>query len=195
MNECLTPAIPSHLFIAVLDIYGFEVFDKNSLEQFCINYANEKLHEQFNKLMFRTEQAEYKKEGVPWRDIKFNDNIGCIDLIERPFTGIIALMTEEAHMPKGSDRQLISKLAQMHSKDKYFGAPSAMLGGKRSQRQATCSASPIRLRLSTTPGAWRTTSAVSSTRIRTRSRATCCSASPRATSPCSSRHLRRRVRP
>ena len=52
INKALESTSVSQRFIGVLDIYGFETFDINSFEQFCINYANEKLQQQFNQVSF-----------------------------------------------------------------------------------------------------------------------------------------------
>jgi len=68
--------------IGVLDIYGFEVFDKNGFEQFCINYVNEKLQQIFIELTLKLEQEEYVSEGIQWTPIKFFNNKIVCDLIE-----------------------------------------------------------------------------------------------------------------
>lgn len=43
--------------LAILDIYGFEIFEKNGFEQFCINFVNEKLQQIFIELTLKAEQV------------------------------------------------------------------------------------------------------------------------------------------
>ncbi|XP_008275708.1 unconventional myosin-Vb [Stegastes partitus] len=100
-------------FIGVLDIYGFETFERNSFEQFCINYANEKLQQQFNRHVFHLEQEEYVREELAWNRIEFSDNQQCISLIEGQL-GMFDLLDEECRMPKGSDENWVRKLYDQH---------------------------------------------------------------------------------
>ncbi|KAJ8611351.1 hypothetical protein MRB53_038021 [Persea americana] len=104
-------------FIGVLDIYGFEHFAKNSFEQFCINYANEKLQQEFNQHVFKLEQEEYIREQIDWKFIDFSDNQPCIDLIEGKL-GVLALLDEESRLPMGSDEQFVTKLHHNFASDK-----------------------------------------------------------------------------
>jgi myosin-5 len=104
-------------FIGVLDIYGFEHFAKNSFEQFCINYANEKLQQEFNQHVFKLEQEEYLREQIDWTFIDFADNQPCIDLIEGKL-GILSLLDEESRLPMGSDEQFVTKLHHNYAADK-----------------------------------------------------------------------------
>uniref|UniRef100_A0A7N4V4B5 Myosin VA n=2 Tax=Sarcophilus harrisii TaxID=9305 RepID=A0A7N4V4B5_SARHA len=113
VNQALHSAVKQHSFIGVLDIYGFETFEINSFEQFCINYANEKLQQQFNMHVFKLEQEEYMKEQIPWTLIDFYDNQPCINLIEAKL-GILDLLDEECKMPKGSDDTWAQKLYNTH---------------------------------------------------------------------------------
>ncbi|XP_012059689.1 PREDICTED: unconventional myosin-Va [Atta cephalotes] len=122
INISLQSPSQLHCFIGVLDIYGFETFEINSFEQFCINYANEKLQQQFNQHVFKLEQEEYLKEDIEWTFIDFYDNQPCIDLIETKL-GILDLLDEECRMPKGSDASWAEKLYTKCIKSKHFEKP------------------------------------------------------------------------
>lgn len=103
--------------IGVLDIFGFEVFDINSLEQLFINYANEKLQAYFNETIFAQEFLDYKNEGIESSvtGVTFKENNATLFLIERLASkgvnpGIIALIDEEIRLPKPSDVSLQKKI-------------------------------------------------------------------------------------
>ena len=101
------------LFSGVLDIYGFEVFDNNSFEQFCINYCNERLQQLFIELVLKQQQDEYEREGIEWVHIDyFNNQIIC-DLIDQPHRGILALMDEAClNVGKTTDSTLLQAMDQ-----------------------------------------------------------------------------------
>uniref|UniRef100_A0A3Q3BGH5 Myosin IG n=1 Tax=Kryptolebias marmoratus TaxID=37003 RepID=A0A3Q3BGH5_KRYMA len=80
--------------IGVLDIYGFEIFDNNSFEQFCINYCNEKLQQLFIELILQQEQDEYQREGITWQHIDYFNNQIIVDLVEQPHKGITSILDE-----------------------------------------------------------------------------------------------------
>lgn len=105
-------------FIGILDIFGFESFQTNNFEQFCINYTNESLQEQFNKYIFKLEQIEYENEGIDWKNISFPDNKECLDIIEGKF-GIIDMLNEECKLPKGNDINFTQKILKKF-KGKYI---------------------------------------------------------------------------
>ncbi|KAL0968797.1 hypothetical protein UPYG_G00272000 [Umbra pygmaea] len=122
INAALQVPGKQHTFIGVLDIYGFETFDINSFEQFCINYANEKLQQQFNLHVFKLEQEEYMKEDIPWTLIDFYDNQPVIDLIEAKM-GVLDLLDEECLFPQGTDQNWLQKLYNYLSDNSLFEKP------------------------------------------------------------------------
>ncbi|OQR89909.1 myosin, partial [Thraustotheca clavata] len=96
-------------FIGVVDIFGFEIFATNSLEQLCINFANEKLQQLFGQFVFEMEQIEYMKEDIPWTFVNYPNNDACVTMFEsRPF-GVFSLLDEQCVVPRGNDTQLTAK--------------------------------------------------------------------------------------
>ena len=103
-------------FIGVLDIFGFEVFTKNSFEQFCINFANEKLQQLFCNHVFKLELELYKAEMIDHSHITFTDNQMIIDLIEKRPHGIFSLLDEACLFPRSTDESFLNKCNSTHGK-------------------------------------------------------------------------------
>ncbi|XP_072949566.1 unconventional myosin IC isoform X2 [Epargyreus clarus] len=107
--------------IGILDIYGFEIFPKNSFEQFCINYCNEKLQQLFIQLTLKQEQEEYLREGIEWEPVEYFNNIVICDLIEARHRGIIAILDDECLRPgDATDASFLEKLTQHLDGHKHY---------------------------------------------------------------------------
>ncbi|KAM5284468.1 unconventional myosin-VI isoform 1-T3 [Hipposideros larvatus] len=113
VNQCF-PFETSAYFIGVLDIAGFEYFEHNSFEQFCINYCNEKLQQFFNERILKEEQELYQKEGLGVNEVHYVDNQDCIDLVEAKLVGILDILDEENRLPQPSDQHFTSAVHQKH---------------------------------------------------------------------------------
>eukprot|EP00854_Cymbomonas_tetramitiformis_P003234 gene3234-4078_t len=104
-----------HSTIGILDIYGFEIFQTNSLEQLCINYANEKLQHGFIRSVFVAEQEEYAQEGINWQPVDYRDNSACVQLIELSGQGVLPLLDEQCALPHGSDKGWAEEVYEFHA--------------------------------------------------------------------------------
>ncbi|RKO94162.1 P-loop containing nucleoside triphosphate hydrolase protein [Blyttiomyces helicus] len=122
LNENMANSAKSYV-IGVLDIYGFEIFDRNSFEQLCINYTNEKLHQIFIELTLKAEQEEYVREGIPWTEVKYVNNKPCCELIEKQHH-LIDLLDEECLVPAGTDTTFHAKVQNnLRGKPNWVEAP------------------------------------------------------------------------
>uniref|UniRef100_A0A183BVL5 Unconventional myosin-Ie n=1 Tax=Globodera pallida TaxID=36090 RepID=A0A183BVL5_GLOPA len=114
------------LSVGVLDIYGFEVFERNGFEQFCINFVNEKLQQIFIELTLKAEQDEYQSEGIQWTPIEFFNNKIVCDLIEakRPSPGIMSVLDDicvQRHgQSEGADKEMLATLTQHLQGHEHF---------------------------------------------------------------------------
>ncbi|XP_056134177.1 unconventional myosin-IXAa isoform X2 [Lampris incognitus] len=114
------------LSIGVLDIFGFEDYENNSFEQFCINFANERLQHYFNQHIFKLEQEEYRAEGISWHNIDYIDNTGCIHLISKKPTALLHLLDEECNFPQATNQTLLDKFKRQHEGNSYIEFPAVM---------------------------------------------------------------------
>ncbi|KAJ7385321.1 Unconventional myosin-Ie [Desmophyllum pertusum] len=113
------------LTIGVLDIYGFEIFQKNGFEQFCINFVNEKLQQIFIELTLKAEQEEYVEEGINWSPIDyFNNKIVCDVIESKKPPGIMCVLDDVCAtmhaVSEGADATLLEKLNNAVGTHQHF---------------------------------------------------------------------------
>jgi myosin heavy subunit len=131
MNQSLSTTHTQELspWIGILDLFGFECFTVNSFEQFCINWANEKLQCLFNHSILLSEQEEYKTEAIIWKPVPFVSNQPTLDLLEGHPSGVVSLLNSVCMLQgtQSSPSLFLDNLITVHGKHPRFKGQS----GKR----------------------------------------------------------------
>ena len=118
--------------IGLLDIFGFECFKENSFEQFCINYANEKLQNLYVEDIFKEIENMFKREGLSehYSQIEYKDNTIILEGMGKYPSGIFYQLDNECNVAQ-KDMNLLSRIlsqaktnptikSSLKNKDKFF---------------------------------------------------------------------------
>ncbi|PKY38336.1 glycosyltransferase family 2 protein [Rhizophagus irregularis] len=108
-------------FVGLLDLTGFQNLTSNSLDQFCVNFANEKIHNFILKHIFDSRQEEYTNEGINVPDIAYFDNSACLQMISHPSSGLIAIMNDQANKSsRKTDHTMLDAFNKKYSEHSSF---------------------------------------------------------------------------
>ncbi|GFR94986.1 myosin-IIIB [Elysia marginata] len=106
--------------LSILDFAGFERFQRNTLDQLCINVANERLHSFFCHHIFTMEQQDLEAQGVKAELVEFKDNQKLIDLFFQKRQGLFYLLDEESSFPQATDSSFVAKLNSACASNDHF---------------------------------------------------------------------------
>ena len=137
LGETLPGDAKDMKFIGLLDVFGFEIFELNSFEQLCINFANEKLQNFFLRSVFKAEELAYKNDGIKFEAITYTDNSNIIEICEGKEKGIFPSLDSVCKAPKATDETLANQLHENHGKSKILCRPKAQKAGGGKARGIT----------------------------------------------------------
>jgi len=104
-------------FIGLFDLPGPQNMSSrpNSLDHFCINFANERLHNWVQKRLFESHVDEYAAESISRfvPTVPYFDNAECIRLLQNKPGGLIHIMDDQARRaPKKTDQTMVEAFAK-----------------------------------------------------------------------------------
>ncbi|OEH74303.1 putative myosin A [Cyclospora cayetanensis] len=108
LNKSIEPPEGFSKFLGMLDIFGFEVFKNNSLEQFFINVTNEMLQKNFVDIVFAREAKLYKEEGVSTAELVYTSNAEVISVLTDKKCSILSTLEDQCLAPGGGDEKFVA---------------------------------------------------------------------------------------
>ncbi|NXA04448.1 MYO15 protein, partial [Sapayoa aenigma] len=126
INEWLAPW-ESDCALGIVDIHGFEDLGVNSLEQLCINFANEHLQWFFSQTVVAQEEEEYSQEQLSWIPISKMHNESCLDFFTAKPHGILCILDDQTSLTQATDHTFLQKCHYHHGKSPWYTKPKLPL--------------------------------------------------------------------
>ncbi|KAL0963404.1 hypothetical protein UPYG_G00305910 [Umbra pygmaea] len=99
------------LEIGILDIFGFEDFQKNGYEQLCVNMANERVRHYVSEVLFQQEKAECLQESITTEMLRSPGNqTAVLDLFFQKPQGLLSVVDEESQSLRPAEQTLYKRL-------------------------------------------------------------------------------------
>ena len=113
--------------MGILDIYGFEIFAANGLDQLLINFANEVLQRNFDDCLLAAEAARYDADAVPWASLDLARTLkssAIVDLVTKAPRGLLPLLDEQVKLGnRGSDAAFLTQADKAHRASGVYAKP------------------------------------------------------------------------
>ncbi|NWS56186.1 MYO15 protein, partial [Chunga burmeisteri] len=126
INEWLAPW-ESDCAVGIVDIHGFEDLGVNSLEQLCINFANEHLQCFFSQTVIAQEKEEYIQEQLAWIPISKMYSESCLDFIAAKPHGILCILDDQTSLTQATDHTFLQKCHYHHGNSPWYTKPKLPL--------------------------------------------------------------------
>ncbi|NXO71685.1 MYO15 protein, partial [Phainopepla nitens] len=126
INEWLAPW-ESDCAVDIVDIHGFEDLGVNSLEQLCINFANEHLQLFFSQTVIAQEQEEYSQEQLAWIPISKLYSESCLDFLTAKPHGILCILDDQTSLTQATDHTFLQKCHYHHGNSPWYSKPKLPL--------------------------------------------------------------------
>lgn len=89
--------------VSLLDMFGFECYHRNRIEQLIVNTTNEQIQFLYNQRIFAWEMQETAEEDIPVVALHFYDNKNSVDqLMGRPL-GLFYILDEASRTGSGQE--------------------------------------------------------------------------------------------
>ncbi|XP_063838956.1 neither inactivation nor afterpotential protein C [Ostrinia nubilalis] len=104
--------------VSLLDMFGFECYHRNRIEQLIVNTTNEQIQFLYNQRIFAWEMQETAEEDIPVVSLHFYDNKNSVDqLMGRPL-GLFYILDEASRT--GSGQEFIMSTIRTTCKGPYI---------------------------------------------------------------------------